>query len=66
MCEMENHLLTLDEKEQRDYIKQCYNEILDEYTPVSKRMTRTQGKVFIKLIDRETELERLVSLWDAG
>lgn len=52
--EMEGELLTLDKKEQRAYIKKCYKEILDEYTPVAKRMTRTQGMVFIKLIDRET------------
>ncbi|MBQ8471395.1 MAG: DUF4294 domain-containing protein [Alistipes sp.] len=55
MREMEGELLTLDKKEQRAYIKKCYKEILDEYTPVAKRMTRTQGKVFIKLIDRETD-----------
>ena len=55
MHEMEEHLLTLDKKEQQAYIKKCYKEILDEYTPVAKRMTRTQGKVFIKLIDRETD-----------
>lgn len=53
--EMEGELLTLDKKEQRAYIKKCYKEILDEYTPVAKRMTRTQGMVFIKLIDRETD-----------
>ena len=45
--EMEGELLTLNKK--------CYKEILDEYTPVAKRMTRTQGMVFIKLIDRETD-----------
>lgn len=52
---MEQHLLTLGKKEQRAYIKKCYKEILDEYTPVAKRMTRTQGRVLIKLIDRQTE-----------
>ena len=55
MHEMEEQLLVLDKKEQKAYIKQCYKEVLDEYTPVAKRMTRTQGKVFIKLIDRETD-----------
>lgn len=55
MAEAESHLLTLDKREQRAYIKKCYKEILDEYTPVAKRMTRTQGKVLIKLIDRQTE-----------
>lgn len=55
MHEMEEQLLVLDAKDQKAYIKLCYKEILDEYTPVAKRMTRTQGKVFIKLIDRETD-----------
>ena len=52
---MEAELLTMNKKEQRIYIKQCYKQILDEYTPVAKRMTRTQGRVLVKLIDRETE-----------
>lgn len=55
MAEMEDRLLVLDKKQRRQYIKQCYKEILEEYTPVAKRMTRTQGRVFIKLIDRETD-----------
>ena len=42
-------------KEQREYIRKVYDEIKAEYTPVLKRMTRTQGKVLLKLIDRETE-----------
>ncbi len=55
MSEMEEQLLKLDKREQRAYIKECYQSILDEYTPVAKRMTRTQGRVLIKLIDRQTE-----------
>lgn len=55
MHDMEGELLTLSKKEQRKYIKQCYKQILDEYTPVAKRMTRTQGRVLVKLIDRETD-----------
>lgn len=55
MYEMEDSLMMLGKKEQNRYIKQCYKQILDEYTPVAKRMTRTQGRVFIKLIDRETD-----------
>ena len=55
MHEMEGELLRLSKKEQRKYIKQCYKQILDEYTPVAKRMTRTQGRVLVKLIDRETD-----------
>ena len=55
MHDMEGELLTLSKKEQRKYIKPCYKQILDEYTPVAKRMTRTQGRVLVKLIDRETD-----------
>lgn len=55
MHDMEAELLTMNKKEQRIYIKQCYKQILDEYTPVAKRMTRTQGRVLVKLIDRETD-----------
>ena len=42
-------------KAQKAYIRQVYNQIKEEYTPVLKHMTRTQGKVLLKLIDRETE-----------
>ena len=55
MRDMEDTLLTMNKAEQNKYIKQCYKQVLDEYTPVVKRMTRTQGKVLVKLIDRETE-----------
>lgn len=56
MAGMEEELLRLPSKKaQKAYIKKIYHEIKDEYTPVLKRMTRTQGKVLLKLIDRETE-----------
>ena len=56
MAEMEDELCRLPtKKEQKAYIKQVYNEIKEEYTPVLKHMTRTQGRVLLKLIDRETE-----------
>ncbi len=56
MNEMEEELSRLpSKKEQRAYIKQVYHEIKEEYTPVLKKMTRTQGRVLLKLIDRETE-----------
>lgn len=56
MADMEKVLCSLPtKKEQKAYIKRVYNEIKAEYTPVLKRMTRTQGKVLLKLIDRETE-----------
>ena len=55
LAEAEAGLQNLDKNEQQAYIKQCYKAIIDEYTPVVKRMSRTQGKVLIKLIDRQTE-----------
>lgn len=56
MAEMEEELRRLPTKKaQKAYIKQVYHQIKDEYTPVLKHMTRTQGRVLLKLIDRETE-----------
>ena len=56
MADMEEELCRLPTKKaQKEYIRQVYHQIKDEYTPVLKHMTRTQGKVLLKLIDRETE-----------
>ena len=56
MAEMEAELCRLPTKKaQKEYIKGIYHEIKEEYTPILKKMTRTQGKVLLKLIDRETE-----------
>lgn len=56
MAEMEAELTRLPTKKaQKAYIKQVYAQIKEEYTPVLKHMTRTQGRVLLKLIDRETE-----------
>lgn len=56
MAEMEEELRRLPTKKaQKAYIKQVYHQIKEEYTPVLKHMTRTQGRVLLKLIDRETE-----------
>ena len=56
MAAMEAELSRLPTKKaQKEYIRQVYHQIKDEYTPVLKHMTRTQGRVLLKLIDRETE-----------
>lgn len=56
LAKMEDELHNLPEgRAQRDYIKVVYKEIKTEYTPVLHRMTRSQGRVLLKLIDRETE-----------
>ena len=56
MAEMEDELLRLpDRKAQKAYIREVYRQIKEEYTPVAKHMTRTEGRVLLKLIDRETD-----------
>lgn len=56
MANMEDELSRLPTKKaQKAYIKSVYDQIKEEYTPILKHMTRTQGKVLLKLIDRETE-----------
>ena len=45
--------LTTDEKEREQITDDLEKELIKRYTPVLERMTRSQGKVLIKLIDRE-------------
>jgi hypothetical protein len=48
------HLLTLDtEKEKKAYIKQVEKEIHEEFEDDLKKLTITQGRILLKLIDRE-------------
>ena len=50
------HLLTLpDEKEQKAYLNATEKRLLKEYTPQMKKLTFNQGKMLIKLIDRECQ-----------
>ncbi|MCD8102779.1 MAG: DUF4294 domain-containing protein [Alistipes sp.] len=52
---MEDEMLTFaTPREQREYMKRMEQEIKREYEPVLRRMTLSQGKILIKLIDRET------------
>ena len=49
------HLQTLKtEKEKKEYIKQVEQEIKDDYEDQLKGLTITQGRILLKLIDRET------------
>ncbi|HLO60739.1 MAG TPA: DUF4294 domain-containing protein [Bacteroidales bacterium] len=49
------HRDSLDRKrDQREYIKQVEDEILQKYEAELKELTITQGRILIKLIDRET------------
>ena len=48
------HMMSLQtERERRVYIKQVEAEILDEYEEELKKLSITQGRILLKLIDRE-------------
>ena len=56
MKDMEDDLRRLPTlKEQREFVKGVEERIVEQYTPLIKRMTRYEGKILCKLIDRETE-----------
>ena len=42
------------QKEKQAYLEQFEKQIFNEYKPVMKKMTKNQGKMLIKLINRET------------
>jgi len=42
------------EKQKRAYLQRFEKEIFNEYKPTMKKMTKSQGKMLIKLINRET------------
>ena len=44
-----------DEKDRREFLKNVEKEILDEFEDDARNMTITQGRLLIKLIDRETQ-----------
>ncbi len=51
-----NHLDSLPDKKERDkYLKQMEKELKKKYTPRCKKLTLTQGKLLIKLVDRQCE-----------
>lgn len=53
---MEDKIMHIKKKgDQKAYIKQMEKELKAQYTPVLKRMTFSQGKILIKLVDRETD-----------
>ncbi|HEY4789320.1 MAG TPA: DUF4294 domain-containing protein [Bacteroidales bacterium] len=55
LLEMNEHYKTLNtERERKEYAKQVEKEIRDKYEDQLKDLTRTQGLLLIKLIDRET------------
>jgi len=55
LTEVEIHMMSLEtEKEQKDYMKVVEKELLKDYKDDLKKLTVTQGRILIKLVDRET------------
>lgn len=55
LAEMEAKLLEIESpKAQKAYVKSMEKELKKIYTPILKNMTFSQGKILIKLIDRQT------------
>jgi hypothetical protein len=56
MAEFEAQLLALPSKsQQREFSRRIEKELIAEYTPTLKKMTVSQGRILLRLIDRETE-----------
>ncbi len=56
MAGFEEQLMALPtRKAQRQFSKQTEKELVAQYTPTLKRMTVSQGKILLRLIDRETD-----------
>ena len=56
LCETYEYIQTIpDPKERERHLKRLEHDIFEQYKPVVKTMTRTQGKVMLKLIHRETD-----------
>ena len=54
LIETYEYIMTLPtEKEREEHLKRIEKELYAEYMPVLKKMTLSQGKLLIKLIDRE-------------
>ncbi|MGQ7867964.1 DUF4294 domain-containing protein [Sunxiuqinia sp. sy24] len=48
------YLAAKNEKERRKYVKQVEKELFDQYGPELKKLSISEGRILIKLIDRET------------
>jgi len=54
LIETYEYIMTLPtEKERETHLKRMEKELFDEYKPVLKKMTLSQGKLLIKMVDRE-------------
>lgn len=56
LCETYEYIQTIPNKKQREkHLKTLEKDIFNQYKPVVKKMTKGQGKVMLKLINRETD-----------
>ena len=56
LCETYEYIQTIPDKKERErHLKTLEKDIFQQYKPVVKKMTKTQGKVMLKLINRETD-----------
>lgn len=56
LCETYEYIQTIPDPKQREkHLKQLEKDIFEQYKPVVKTMTKGQGKVLLKLINRETD-----------
>lgn len=56
LCETYEYIQTIPDKKKREaHLKRLEKDIFEQYKPVIKKMTKSQGKVLLKLINRETD-----------
>lgn len=56
LCETYEYIQTIPDKKTREqHLKTLEKDIFEQYKPAVKTMTKTQGRVMLKLINRETD-----------
>lgn len=56
LCETYEYIQTIpDPKERERHLKRLEKDIFEQYKPTVKSMTKNQGKILLKLINRETD-----------
>lgn len=56
LCETYEYIQTIPDKKERErHLKTLEKDIFKQYKPVVKKMTKSQGKMMLKLINRETD-----------
>lgn len=56
LCETYEYIQSIPDKKERErHLKKLEKDIVKQYKPVVKHMTKNQGKILLKLINRETD-----------